>query len=149
MIVLDTTVLVYSKGADHELREPCRSLVAAIATGRIEATTSVEVIQEFVYVRARRRDRIDAASMGRDYVDLLAPLLTVSGSEVRAGLALFESVDRLGAFDAVLAAGAIAAGAAALVSADNVFGDVPGLVHVVPDAAGVNRLLNPQQSAAT
>jgi uncharacterized protein len=149
MIVLDTTVLVYAKGANRDLREPCRSLVAAIAAGRIEATTSVEVIQELVHVRARRRGRTDAASMGRDYVDLLAPLLTVSGSEVRAGLALFESVDRLGAFDAVLAAGAIAAGAAALVSADNAFPDVPGLVHVVPDAAGVNRLLDPHQSAAT
>jgi uncharacterized protein len=141
MIVLDTTVLIYAKGADHELREPCRSLISAIAAGNVDATTSVEVIQEFVHVRARRRGRADAASLGRDYVDLLAPLLTVSHSELRAGLALFEAGQRLGAFDAVLAAAAIAAGASAIVSADSAFADVPGLVHIVPDPAGVERLL--------
>lgn len=141
MIVLDTTVLVYAKGADDELREPCRRLVSAIAAGTIEATTSVEVIQEFVHVRARRRDRRDAAALGRDYVDLLGPLLTVSGGELRSGLALFESVERLGAFDAVLAAAALAAGATALVSADRALAGLPGLDHVVPDEAGVRRLL--------
>ncbi len=141
MIVLDATVLINAKGADHELREPCRSLIAAIAAGDVDATTSVEVIQEFVHVRARRRGRADAASLGRDYVDLLAPLLTVSGSELRAGLSLFEADQRLGAFDAVLAAAAIAAGASAIVSADSAFADLPGLVHVVPDAAGVEQLL--------
>jgi uncharacterized protein len=141
MIVLDTTVLIYAKGADHELREPCRSLISAIAAGNVDATTSVEVIQEFVHVRACRRGRADAASLGRDYVDLLAPLLTVSGSELRAGLSLFEAGQRLAAFDAVLAAAAIAAGASAIVSADSAFADLPGLVHVVPDAAGVEQLL--------
>ena len=141
MIVLDTTVLVYAKGADHELRESCRSLVAAIAAGKVDATTSVEVIQEFVHVRARRRGRADAASLGRDYVDLLAPLLPISANELRTGLALFESVARLGAFDAVLAAAAIGSGAAALVSADSAFADVPGLTHVMPDKAGIERLL--------
>lgn len=45
MIVLDTTVLVYAKGAEHPLRDPCRDLVAAIADERIAATTTAEVIQ--------------------------------------------------------------------------------------------------------
>jgi predicted nucleic acid-binding protein len=141
MIVLDTTVLVYVKGADHELRDPCRSLLVAVAAGQIEATTSLEAIQEFVHVRARRRSRTDAAALGRDYAQLLSPLLTISGKELRAGLALFEAVDRLGAFDAVLAAAAIAVGAEALVSADRAFESVPGIAHIVPNAAGVAKLL--------
>jgi len=65
MIVLDTTVFVYAKGADHPLRDPCRELIAAIADERIEATTTAEVIGEFVHVRARRRGRGDAAALGR------------------------------------------------------------------------------------
>jgi predicted nucleic acid-binding protein len=137
VIVLDTTVLVYAKGADHPLRDPCRELIAAIGSGDIEATTSVEAIQEFVHVRARRRDREDAAALGGDYADLLSPLLEVDRESLRSGLGLFERIESLGAFDAVLAAGAMAAGAAALVSADVGFSEVPGLVHVVPNAAGV------------
>ncbi len=118
MIVLDTTVLVYAKGADHPLREPCRELVQAIAERRITATTTVEVVQEFVHVRARRRDRKDAAALGRDYAELLAPLLNVTGDDLRRGLTIYERSEQLGALDAVLAAAAAAAGARAIVSAD-------------------------------
>lgn len=141
MIVLDTTVLVYAKGAEHPLRGPCRDLVAAIADGGIDATTSVEVIQELVHVRARRRGRTDAAALGRDYAELLSPLLSIDGDALRRGLVLFERFERLGAFDAVLAEAAVGASATALVSADAAFGDVEELAHVTPDAAGVERLL--------
>lgn len=85
MIVLDTTVLVYAKGAEHPLRDPCRDLVAAIADERIAATTTAEVIQEFVHVRARRRDRSDAAALGRvTYAELLSPLLTINRGHLEA-----------------------------------------------------------------
>ena len=69
MIVLDTTVLVYAVGVDHPLREPCQQLIRAIADGTILATTTTEVIQEFTHVRARRRDRKDAAELARDYIE--------------------------------------------------------------------------------
>ena len=141
MIVLDTTVLVYAKGADHPLRDPCRELIAAIADGSVQATTSVEAIQEFVHVRARRRSRDDAAAIGRDYAELLSPLLSVTREHLLQGLALFERVGRLGAFDAVLAAAAGDSGATALVSADIAFADAESVPHVVPDAAGVASLL--------
>lgn len=141
MIVLDTTVLVYAKGAEHPLRDPCRELVAAIAEERLEATTTGEVIQEFVHVRARRRDRSDAAALGQDYTELLSPLLSVTRDNLQRGLRLFETTPRLGAFDAVLAAVAATAGAAALVSADTAFSDLPDISHIVPDAAGITSLL--------
>ena len=142
MIFLDTTVLVYAKGADHPLRDPCRRLIDAIAQGRLEATSTVEVIQEFVHVRAQRRERSDAVTLGGDYADLLAPLVTVDEERLRRGLALFEHNEYLGAFDAVLAATAIDLGASALVSADRAFADVSDLTHVVPDDAGVTKLLD-------
>jgi predicted nucleic acid-binding protein len=143
MIVLDTTVLVYAKGAEHPLRNPCRELIAAIADRRLQATTTVEVIQEFVHVRAQRRNRADAASLGGDYTDLLSPLLMPTEAHLRHGFSLFEHSERLGAFDAVLAASAIDVGARALVSADAAFATVPGLTHVTPDGTGIAALLTP------
>lgn len=141
MVVLDTTVLVYSKGADHALREPCRELIAAIAEGRLEATTTPEVIQEFAHVRARRRDRADATALARSFAELLSPLLVVGRDQLDAGLRMFHSTPGLGAFDAVLAASAIEADAAAIVSADRAFALVEGINHVFPDAEGVAELL--------
>ncbi len=127
MIVLDTTVLVYAVGDRHELRGPARALLQAAAVGTVRATTTPEVIQEFVHVRARRRDRRDAATLAAGYADILSPLLEVGEADLRAGLRLFEQTPALGSLDAVLAAAASRAGAGALVSADRAFGSVRGL----------------------
>lgn len=142
MILLDTTVLIYAKGAEHPFREPCRELISAVTDGRLEATTTVEAIQEFAHVRAQRRARADAVSLAGDYVDLLSPLIAATSDHLRHGLKLFEQATRLGAFDAVLAAAAIDFGADAVVSVDAAFSEVSGLRHVVPDAAGVVGLLH-------
>jgi predicted nucleic acid-binding protein len=141
MIVLDTTVLVYAKGADHPLRDPCRELIEAIAARRLAATTTVGVIQEFAHVRARRRGRADAAALAGDYADLLSPLLTVTGEQLKRGLSLFGRAESLGAFDCVLTAAAASIGARALVSADAAFAAATEVAHVVPDRAGVRALL--------
>jgi len=142
MILLDTTVLVYSMGRDHHYRDPCRELVRAVSTGALRATTTVEAIQEFVHVRARRRGRDEAAALGRDYAALLAPLLSPNGQDLEDGLMLFEHHPALGAFDAVLAAAGLNAGVTALVSADSAFAGVPGLAHVVPDRQAVSTLID-------
>jgi predicted nucleic acid-binding protein len=130
VIVLDTTVLVYAVGDRHELREPARALVDAVASGAVRATTTLEAIQEFAHVRARRRNRKDAATLASLYADLLSPLLEIGEAELRTGLRLFERHEALDPFDAVLAASAMALEATALVSADRAFGAVKGLRFV-------------------
>lgn len=132
MIVVDTTALVYAVGASHPLREPCRTLVAAIEAGDVRATTTPEVVQEFTHVRARRTSRRDAVSLAESYAALLAPLAVVDADDLTAGLELFRRHDALGAFDAVLAATALRRGADGLVSADEVFARVRGLTHLDP-----------------
>jgi predicted nucleic acid-binding protein len=132
VIVVDTTVLVYAVGEAHELAEPCRRIVDAAASGRVALTTTVEVIQEFVHVRARRRGRADAVALGEAFATLFAPLLVVDESMLRRGLALYGDHESLGAFDAVLVAAAMATGADALVSADRAFAGVAGLRHIDP-----------------
>lgn len=116
-------------------------LLAAIRDGTVEATTTPEVVLEFAHVRARWRSREDAAGLAEDFADLLSPLLVIDESALRTGLGLFRRHDRLGAFDAVLAAGALAVGATALTSADSAFADVEELRLVVPDARGVASLV--------
>lgn len=136
MIVVDTTVLVYAVGEEHPLRDPCRAIVSAVDAGDLTASTTIEVIQEFCHVRARRRGRNDAAALARSYADLLSPLLVVERDDLADGLDLFEEVHSLGAFDAVLAATARRRGAGALVSADIAFATVEDLKHLDPASPG-------------
>lgn len=140
MIVLDTTVLVYAVGTDHPFREPCRRLVEATESPAIDARTTVEVLQEFIHVRARGRDREDAIARGRSYLTLLGPLLVPDEGHLREAMTIYRTCSRIGMFDAVLAAVAIGAGAS-LVSADRGFGEVGGLDHVVPTSEAVARLV--------
>lgn len=133
MILLDTTILVYAVGDEHQLREPCRALVGAIGDGRIPATTTVEAIQEFTHVRSRRRTRADAASLARSYSDLLAPLTVVEVEDLLRGLETYEQHPSLGAFDAVLAAVVERrTHLRAIVSADGAFADLEGVPWLDP-----------------
>ncbi|MFN8521243.1 MAG: type II toxin-antitoxin system VapC family toxin [Chloroflexota bacterium] len=134
MIVLDTTILVYATGVEHPLRTPCQQLIDMIAQGRIVATTTPEVIQEYVHVRARRLTRAETARTARDFVSLLRPLLMVDASMLSAGLRIYEETPNIGSFDAVLAAAAIWLSADALVSADRGFAGVKGLTYLDPAA---------------
>lgn len=133
MILLDTTILVYALGSEHSLREPSRRLLAAVRDGKIVATTTIGVIEEFVHVFSRRRPRATAAEFARRYAIGLSPLLVAGEAELEQGLRLFERHDHLGAFDAVLAAVALTAGADALVSADRSFAGIRGLRHIEPE----------------
>lgn len=127
MIFIDTTVLVYAVGRRHALAEPSQVLLEAIERGTVPGTTTPEVVQEFVHVRARRHGRSDAVRLGRGYAELLSPLVISARSALDQGLSLFERIPRLGAFDAVLAATALETEADGLVSADAAFAEVPRL----------------------
>ena len=141
MIVVDTNALVYAVGSDHPLRESARSLFRRIGEGAAQATTTIDVLQEFVYVFARRRDRAIAVQQAERYVIALTPLLRPGAEELTHGLALFEQHERLDPFDAVLAATSLAHGADAFVSADRAFADVDGLPFVDLGGPELERLL--------
>ena len=140
MIVLDTTVLAYAVGEEHPLRDPCRRLLAAHADGRIEATTTIEVIQEFAHIRARRKTRSAAVRVARQYLAAFR-LLVVTADDLDHGLYLFERHPALGAFDAVLAAAALRNRAEALVSADRAFASVPDLQFIDAATPAITRLI--------
>jgi hypothetical protein len=129
VILLDTTVLAYAVGADHPLRDPSRWLLRAHRDGTIEATTTVEVLQEFLHIRSRRHGRADAVALTLRFADAFE-LLPTSPEDLARGAGLFVRHPDLGAFDAVLAGVAIGRGARALVSADRAFAGIDGLPWV-------------------
>ncbi len=142
MIVVDTTVLLYAVGGAHALQTPCRWLVEKIGSGEVRATTTPQVIQEFVHVYARRRGRGESARLGRNWCGLLSPLLTSSREELEQALDLYETHSDLGAFDALLAATALTHELDGLASADRAFGAVDRLDHFDPAASSFADVAN-------
>lgn len=136
MILLDTTCLVYAVGDDHERRASARALIDAALRGTVTARTTSQIIMEFAHVRGRRRDRKDAASLARDFSDLLGPLETTTAPDVATALTLWQDNPRIGSFDALLLAVAVRTGAEAIVSEDAGLARV-GIVPVMTAAEAI------------
>ena len=133
-------MFVYAHGGDHHLREACGRVFGARVAGRVDITTTVEVIQEFVHVYSRRRDRARAVFLARQLTAGL-PLLTTEPMDLELGLELFLQHRGLNAFDGLLAAVAVNQRAEALISADKAFGLVPGLPWIDPATTDLDRIL--------
>jgi hypothetical protein len=103
-IFLDANVFLYAVGGASPHRGPCRDLLAAAGDGRIDAVTSVEVLQEILYVRARRTNASDAAEAVLAAAELVGEVLPVTKEDVLLGCRLYEKHERLGSRDAIHAA---------------------------------------------
>lgn len=126
-VALDTNVLLYAVGGESPHREPCRRLVQLIAEGELVAECSVDLVQEYLHVRARRTgDRGLAVTEARGLLDLLV-VHAVEPDDAARAVDLFHAHPRLDARDAVHAASCLARGVEAIVSADSAFDDVLGL----------------------
>lgn len=141
MIVLDTSVLAYALGTDHPLRGPARRIFEALEEGRISATTTPDVLQEFVHVYSRRRPRSEAVAHARRWALGLTPLFTSTEHDLARAFQLYERHERLDSFDALLAAVTLREEAEAFVSADRAFEDVPKLPFVELGSPELDRLL--------
>jgi hypothetical protein len=133
--LFDTAVFVYAVGGEHPYRQPCRRLVDLAAAGTLRGEASVELIQEYTHVRARRTgDRDSAAREARD-VAALCVLHDVTRSDLLLALSLFRSLPRLEMRDALHAATALERGIFVIVSPDRAFDDVTGLERLDPSRA--------------
>lgn len=140
MIVLDTSVLIYGVGGPHPLQAPARELISSVEEGSLAATTTPDVLQEFLHTHARRRPRADVASLARGWLTLLTPLAISTEEDLGPALRLFERHERLDAFDAILAAVAMRE-KATLISGDRAFAGVPKLKFVELGSPAFERLL--------
>jgi len=129
--LVDTAVLAYAVGGDHPLAAPCREIVRAAGAGRIELHASVEMVQEFVFHRIRRTDRLIAVRQARDAAGLCV-LHDFDADVLSIALDLIATADGLGGRDAVHAATALRHGLSSIISPDHAFDRIPGIRRLDP-----------------
>ena len=139
-VFLDTAVLMYAAGADHELRAPSQQLVRQIAAGGLEAAISAEVVQEILHrFVAIRRPGLGAA-MARDALDMFDPVLPITHAVMTRMPVLIERYPALSARDLVHVATCLDAGIGMIVSPDRGFDSVAELERIdISDAALLGR----------
>ena len=129
-LFLDTNVFLYSAGADHPLKAPAVRWLDAAAEGDFRAVTSAEVLQEILHVLIRRGRRDEALELVRSALDLCSDVLPVDRRAVHKALELLETHSGLSPRDALHAATVRVHGLAEILSADDDFDDLDGIVWV-------------------
>ncbi len=130
--LIDTAVLLYAVGGDHPMRAGSRRIIAAAGGGQIELHASVEMIQEFLFHRMRRGDRMSAVRQARDVAGLCL-LHDFDRAVLHTALDLVAGTPTIGGRDAVHAATAVQHGLSIVISPDRAFDDVPGLRRIDPN----------------
>lgn len=131
MIFVDANILMYAAGGQHPLRRPCRIVVDAIGSRSLEATTSVEVVQEIVhrYLAIGRAD--GGLELAEETMDLFAPVLPITHALMRRVPDLARRYPALSARDVIHVATCIHEGIAEIISTDRGF-DVVSEVRRIP-----------------
>jgi hypothetical protein len=131
-VFVDTNIFLYAAGRAHPEREACAGVLRRVAAGTIDATVSSEVIQEILYVLARRDRRDDGVRLARHVAALFPDLLPVTGEDMRIACDLVERYPALAARDAVHAATMMRNGLRRVISVDEDFDQIEGVERVAP-----------------
>jgi predicted nucleic acid-binding protein len=136
---LDTAIFMHSVGGDHPLKEPCRAVLRHVRTGSLDATTSVEVVQEIHHrYRSLRRPEF-GQSLAAEVMNTFAPVLPVTHAVMRRVAVLAERYPRLDSRDLVHVATCIVEGIDTIISTDAGFDAVTEVRRIDPREFAVER----------
>jgi len=127
LIFLDANIFLYAIGAEHAEKAACQAIVTAAAGGKIAAMTSVEVVQELVFVLDRRGRRADGIKAAEDVLALVPAMLTVTPADMRLACNLLRQHAHLRPRDAVHVATMQNNGIKTIASVDRHFDGLPGI----------------------
>jgi len=136
MIFLDANVFLYAAGGDHPLREPCRLVLRKVEDGLLASNTSVEVVQELLYVLSRRGMPSRGVRLARAVLGLFPEMLPITRTDLGDACDLLGAHPGLRPRDAVHVATMRAHGVDTIVSADVHFDRVAGILRVDPAEIG-------------
>lgn len=135
-VFIDTAVIMYAAGREHPLRASCRAILERVNDRTLDATTSVEVVQEILHRFVALREPGIGASMARDTLDVFAPVLPITHAVMRRLPDLVMRYRDLAARDLIHVATCIEEGIAEIVSPDRGFDRVAEVRRLAPEEFG-------------
>lgn len=139
MVFLDANVFLYAAGREHPLRDPCRRILRRVEEGSLPSNTSVEVVQEILFVLGRRGMARQGTRLARNVLDLFPEAFSMTDGEIRGACTLLERHTGLTPRDAIHVATMRTHGIEMIVSADTHFDDVEGILRLDPGSVGNRR----------
>lgn len=131
-VLVDTAVALHADGADHPLREPCRTIIGAAAEGVLEGHANVELVQEYVHVARRRGGAIARIERRLDLIRRVLQLHPFTEAMVPSMLEALRAHSQLQTRDAIHVATALDLSIGSIVSPDRHFEGIDGITRIDP-----------------
>ena len=114
------------------MREPSREVMRRVRDGELDATTSVEVVQEVLH-RYRSIGRTEGGiALATQVLDTFAPVLPVTHAVMRRTVLLADRYPRLSSRDLVHVATCIIEGIETIITPDTGFDEVTEVRRIDP-----------------
>ncbi len=127
VLFIDTSLIMYSMGGLHSLREPCKKFLEKIKSREILGVTNTEVLQEILY----RYFSIERKTLGeiayQSMIEFCTDIFPVKLADTNKALEILKRVNGITSRDAVHAATMIHNGIKEIISTDPHF----DLIHEI------------------
>lgn len=132
-LFVDTAVIMYAGGKPHPLCDPSRYILGLVASARLDAVISAEVIQEIFHRFTAIARREVGAEMARNAMDLFAPVLPITQPLMERMPGLVVRYESLEARDLVHVATCLEYGIETIISPDTGFDEVREIERIAPE----------------
>ncbi len=131
---LDVNVPMYAAGKAHPYKESCVWVLTEIASGRLNAVISSEIIQEILYRYGALGEVQVGVQMAQSLMDLVPDVVPVTIEEMKTAVALFAKYAPKGvkARDVVHTAVMQNHQLTHIISTDKHFDQIEGIIRVDP-----------------
>ena len=130
MVFIDSNIPMYVAGRDHPLKGPAQRFLAKVQSGRVEACTSTEVLQEILYRYTALRRRDLAREVYDLFVEICPVVLPVTLADTDRARDLVSSGSGVGVRDAIHASVMFNNGVPSIASFDSGFDAIAGITRV-------------------
>ena len=103
-VFVDANIIMYTVGAEHPLKKPCRDIVRRITEGEIDAVADTEVFQEILYRYWAQKKLSAGISTYNDFRGLVSLVYAITADDMDKARDLLAEFPRLTPRDAVHAA---------------------------------------------
>lgn len=131
-VFIDTNIPLYAAGKEHKNKASCAEVIMRIADGKIRAVSSVEVLQEILYVYSHTIERAKGMEIFQDFKNILEDIFPITIKEINLAADLLERYKKIEARDALHAAVMILNGVTEICSTDSHFDDIEDIKRIDP-----------------
>ena len=132
MLLLDANVPIYAEGREHIYRIPCRDILEQTKAWPDRYAIDVEAFQEILYVYSSRGELETGTGIVERLMARLPNIIPITTAEITLAMRLMLETRILSARDAIHAAVVINHNLEGIVSADQDFDRIPGLLRFDP-----------------